>query len=180
MRSQRAFMSFRSFLSPLCVLSLLFVLGACASATPPVVETSSPTATTANVSDFLSDVMAKDQPVSQGDLVTRLGEPVRIETEPGTSSGTMTTAVYYGLEIGLHEQGDRASVSWVALTDARHTSPDGLRVGIAQNYILETLGRPTRQTSTHFFYEKTAPRPMMLVITLEQKAASRLEWQFEK
>lgn len=173
-------MSFPSPLLAVCVLGLLLVLGACASAPPPVVATDSPTtATTVNVSDFLADVMMRDLSLSQSDLAARLGEPVRIDTEPPSSSGTMKTAVYYGLEVCLHEAGSQSSVSWVALTDARHTAPDGLRVGLAQNHILEMLGRPTRQTPSRFFYEKTEPRPMTLVITLEQKAASRLEWQFK-
>ncbi|HMB94164.1 MAG TPA: hypothetical protein VKP65_25165 [Rhodothermales bacterium] len=174
-------MSFRSLLSSLCVLSLLLVLGACASTSDPspVIETAGPTATIANVAAFLSDVMTQDPSFNRDDLVARLGEPVRAETEPANSAGAATTAVYYGLEVGLQEEGNQSSVSWIALTDARHTSPDGLRVGLAQNHILETLGRPTRQTSTRFFYEKTEPRPMTLVITLEQKAASRLEWQFK-
>lgn len=169
-------MPLHSLLPFLCALSLTLLLSACASA-PPLVE--GPAASSQNVSAFLSEVITRDMSVSQSDLVARLGEPVRIKAEPASSSGTMATAVYYGLEVCLHEESSRSSVSWVALTDARHSSPEGLRVGIAQTHILETLGRPTRQTATRFFYEKTEPRPMTLVITLEQKAASRLEWQFK-
>ena len=161
----------------LCVWSLVGLLGACASA-PPVVE-EEPVAATASGSDFLADVMAAPKVIRQSELEALLGEPLRVETAPANASGTTTKTVYYGLEVGLHEQESMSSVTWVAFTDARHTSPEGLRVGLAENSLLQMLGRPARQTSTQLFYEWTEPRPTTLVITMEQQAAVRLEWQFE-
>ena len=65
-----------------------------------------------------------------------------------------------------------------ALTDARYTSPEGLRVGFAESQVLSMLGLPTQRASAQMIYDKTDPQHCMLVVFLERRTVSRMEWRF--
>ncbi len=180
-----AFLTFRS----VGALAALLLLGACSGARTGGAEANPPPAeaAAADVTAFLAEVLGGPPALAYADLVARLGPPVRVHAEAAAGASgaapadTLRTVVYYGLEVVLHEASSlpASHLARVALTDARHTAPDGLRVGYAHEHILRALGRPTRQAATELFYEQTDPRPHLLLILLERRVASRIEWRFD-
>ncbi len=172
------------FVPLLLVLSLL-LWGACSGPIPeaavpgpegaPVRAGTDPEA----VTGFLREVFFEAQAVSYEDVLDRFGPPVRRSATPVAGGvDSVQTLAYHGMELSLREAG--SSLAAFALTDARYTSPEGLRVGYAQSYVLEALGRPTRKTSTRYLYEQAGPPARTLIITFELRAVSRLEWQIER
>jgi hypothetical protein len=133
------------------------------------------------VTDFLREVVTERPALGYGEVVERLGPPIREQAEPASiRDDTLRTLEYYGLEITLREEEEGSSVARLALTDARYTSPEGLRVGHAESYVLEALGRPAEKTATRYFYAQPGPPPLTMVVTFERRAISRIEWQIEK
>ncbi len=175
-------------LRPVWVLSGLLLLGACsgsrqgaAEADPAAASASAP-APTMGVTDFLAAALRGAPDLSYGALVERLGPPVRVKVAAAPGAGqtdTLRTAIYYGLEVDLHEATapPASRLARLALTDARYVAPNGLRVGYAYEHVLRLLGRPTKQTATELFYEQTDPRPHVLVLFLEHRAVSLIEWR---
>lgn len=113
----------------------------------------------------------------------RLGLPVRVRSAPAAPpADSAHTLVYHGLEFvflaGRSVSGP--ALSRVALTDARYTSPDGLRVGYARDFIRSTLGRPDAEAPGQITYEKAGPPACTLVILLEADKVSRIEWRFAR
>lgn len=160
-----------------CVLSAL-LQSACGGTQPaaaPEVR-----ASTTDVNAFLQEALAGPA-LTYDELVTRLGSPVRVEAAPaalagGAASGdTMRTVIYYGLEVGLHEASS-SRLAHFALTDARYTSPEGLRVGYAESQVVSALGLPTRREPARLIYEQEGAGRYVLVVFLERRAVSRLEW----
>ena len=163
----------------LVVLSTLALLSACSGANPEAVPQQ---ASSADVNVFLRDVLAVEPVLAYEDLVTRLGPPVRVSAEPVGASArpdTLRTLFYHGLEVALREAATAPSrVAFFALTGARYTSPEGLRVGYAEPQVIQVLGMPPQQESTQWLYEKEDPRSCVLVLFMEQKSISRMEWRF--
>lgn len=162
------------------VLGVLLLVSACGGST----ETTAPQqATTADVNAFLKEALETALAPGYDDLIARLGPPVRVKAEPmaGTAASqqdTLRTMIYYGLEVVFHEGAAPSRLARLALTDARHTSPEGLRVGYAESEVVSTLGPPTRRESTLLVYEKETPQPCTLMVFLERRAISRMEWRF--
>lgn len=171
------FMQTRHLIFYMCfVLSTLFLASACGGSAGTI-ESS---ATSQDVNTFLQELINKPPLLSYEELVGQLGPPVRVRTEvvPGQTTDTLRTVFYYGLELALHEGTAPARLTHLALTDARYTSPEGLRVGYAESQILSTLGLPARREAARLTYENERPQPFTLVVLLERHAVSRLEWHF--
>lgn len=165
------------------VLSALLFVSACGgSSGTPVPQQ----ATTADVNAFLEDALATVPTLGYEDLVELLGPPVRVKAEPmgpanaASQQDTLRTMIYYGLEVMFHEGATSPRLAMVALTGARHTSPEGLRVGYAESEVLSALGLPTRREPTLLVYEKETPQPCTLMVFLEYQAISRMEWRFDQ
>lgn len=170
-------MSHRAALPRLLVFGIL-VFGACSGSQSAGLETEGP-ATSEVVTALMRDALADPAGFSYEALVARLGSPVRTRTGAGTGAvDTLRTLVYYGVEFLLHESPGQVVLGAMALTDARYTSPEGLRVGYAQDVIRRELGPPSREDTGRLVYERTDPRPVSLVLLLEDRAVSRIEWVF--
>lgn len=175
----------RSMPRLLCVLSALLLLGACASSKNSGRETLS--LTSAEVNTFIQEVIGEASSVAASDVLERLGPPVQVNAEAvadaarTTAPDTLRTLIYYGLELSLYEPAAAATSSlWrMALTDARYTSPDGLRVGFAESQVYAVLGLPTRQEHSRYHYESTPSRPFDLTLIMERRVVSRIEWHFD-
>ena len=146
--------------------------------------TTSQQATSAEVTAFVQEALEAVPALGYDDLVARLGPPARIRAEPVTGTNatsaqdTLRTLIYYGLEVALHESEAPSRLTQVAFTDARYTSPEGLRVGYAESEVVSLLGLPTRREPTLLVYEKESPQHCVLMVFLEQRAISRMEWRF--
>ena len=163
------------------VLSVLLLVSACGGSS----QTTAPQqATTADVNAFVQDALETVPTFGYDDLIARLGPPVRVKAEPmaganaASRQDTLRTMIYYGLEVAFHEGAAPSRLAHVALTDTRHTSPDGLRVGYAESEVLGALGLPTRREPTLLVYEKETPQPCTLIVFLEHRIISRIEWRF--
>jgi len=162
------------------VLSGLLLLGACGGS-PRV---AAPQTASTDVNAFLQEVLAAEPVLAYDDLVEALGSPVRVKAEPMAGANgalppdTLRTVSYYGLEVALQEGGSPSRLAHLALTDARYTAPEGLRVGYAESEVLNVLGRPTRREAARLIYEKERPQACVLVVFLERRTISRMEWRF--
>ncbi len=158
------------------VLGALLLISACGGSAS---TTESPAATP-DVNTFLQELIDNPPLLTYEALVSKLGPPVRVRSEPvsGPASDTLRTVIYYGLELVLQESTEASRLTHFALTDARYTSPEGLRVGYAESQILSVLGLPVRREPAQLTYENERPHPFTLVVLLEQRAVSRLEWHF--
>ena len=162
--------------SLLCALVLVSACGGAQRAGPE--EAAAPDGTT-DVNGFLQEVLGSEQTYTYDDIVALLGPPVRVRAMPVAGSDTVRTLIYYGLEVGLHEGASATRLVHLALTGARYTAPEGLRVGYAESQVISTLGLPTRRKPAQLIYEKKTPRLCILVVFLERRAVSRMEWQFD-
>ena len=113
---------------------------------------------------------------SAEDVESVLGEPVRAEVQPAEGADSLRTLEYYGLEIGLVETGASSRVAFLALTDARYTAPEGIRVGFAEAQVLQSLGSPKRRVDDRWIYPDTGGR--RLVVFVEARVVYRIEWRF--
>ena len=174
----------RLFMLQWCgVVSTLLLVSACGGSSqvaPPQ------QATAAEVKAFLEDALETTPTLGYDDLVERLGPPVRVRAAPMDEANatspqdTLRTMIYYGLEVALHESAAPSRLAHVAFPDTRFTSPEGLRVGYAESEVFSILGRPARREPTLLVYEKETPQPCLLMVFLEHRAISRMEWQFTR
>ena len=161
------------------VLSALVLISACGGSQRAAPEQTASTDGATDVNGFLQEVLTGEQAYAYDDLVTLLGRPVRVKAMPAAGTDTVRTLVYYGLEVGLHEGASASRLVHLALTGARYTAPEGIRVGYAESQVLSTLGLPTRREPAQLIYEKQSPQRGVLVVFLERRAVSRMEWRFE-
>ncbi len=160
------------------VLSALVLLSACGGAQRAAPEDTASADETTDVNGFLQEVMAGRQAYAYDDLVALLGRPVRVKTMPVAGTDTVRTLIYYGLEVGLHEGASPTRLVHLALTGARYTAPEGIRVGYAESQVISTLGLPARREPAQLIYEKERPQECVMVVFLERRAVSRVEWRF--
>ena len=159
------------------VLSTLLLVSACGGS-PETIRPQQ--ATTAEVSAFLQEALETEPVLGYDDLVARLGPPARVKAKPADGQDSLRTMIYYGMEVALHEGAASSRLVWVAFTGARYTSPEGLRVGYAESEVVNILGLPARREATLLVYEKETPQPCTLMVFLEHRAISRLEWRFSE
>ena len=162
--------------SVLCALVLLSACGGSQRVGPE--ETASADGST-DVNGFLQEVLAGEQAYAYDDLVALLGRPVRVKAMPVAGTDTVRTLTYYGLEVGLHEGASPSRLVHLALTGARYTAPEGIRVGYAESQVISILGLPTRREPAQLIYEKETPQHGVLIVFLERRTVSRMEWRFD-
>ena len=163
------------------LLGALLLVNACSGSQPEAVVQRS--VTPAEVNAFLQEVIDGASSFTYDQYLQRLGPPVRVEAEPAASStttppDTLRTLIYYGLELTLDASPPAARPTRLALTDARFTSPEGLRVGYAETEVISTLGPPMKREPDRLIYEKAEPPGLVLMVFVERRAVSRLEWRF--
>lgn len=154
------------------LLSLALLVASCGG--PPAAAPGTRMVSTEAVRTLLADAL-DGTPLTRGALTDRLGPPLRTRA---AGPDSLETLVYHGLELMLHGTAP-GGLARMALTDARYTSPEGLRVGYAHDYVRTTLGRPTEQAPARLLYAKPGPPPCTLVVYLEADKVSRLEWLFD-
>ena len=88
------------------------------------------------------------------------------------AGGQMHTLTYYGMEIAF----DDSSVATITLTDARHTSPEGLRVGYVRDMVRQMLGPPSDSQDRTWQYQTESGTPV--VLHWADDRISRLEWHY--
>ena len=125
---------------------------------------------------LLRQVEMQGATLSAEDVESVLGEPKRAEVQPVEGADSLRTLEYYGLEIGLTEAGALSRVIFLALTDARYTAPEGIRVGFAAAQVLQSLGSPMRREDDRWIYPDTRGR--RLIVFVDERVVYRIEWRF--
>lgn len=160
----------------------LLWLSACSGGGTAPASSDQPSATPESVRTVLEDALSANPALAYTDLMARIGPPVRERAVPAPEGTTdsLRTLIYYGVEFTYPAPLSAAATRpvHIALTDARFTSPEGLRVGYAQEQVRKTLGPPSRPDPTEWVYTKSEPVACRLVVFLEQNKVSRVEWQF--
>ena len=162
----------------------MLMLSACSGAGETTdVASQGPAPTTGAVHAVLQEALGASPGLGQDDLVARIGPPVRertVATAGDEDMDSLRTLIYYGLEISYPVGGMEAGrrPTRMALTDARYTSPEGLRVGYAEGQVRKLLGPPLHQELSRWVYEKREPVVHDLIVLLEQHKVSRVEWHF--
>ncbi len=140
------------------------------------------------VSRLIQEALQSDGNVSYSTLVQQLGRPKRVETEPVANQyvedqiDTLRTLVYRGVEAMIYDVANDSKTFLVrlSLSTARYTTPDGLRVGLTKERVIDRLGPPTRRnTSTgELVYQETTPKPTSMLIQLRNDRVTRIDWEF--
>ena len=133
------------------------------NATPPV-----------DVSSVLQDLAVGHAAYSYERITTTLGVPVREMRSESAAGDTLRTLMYFGFEIGIQEA--TSQVAHLALTDARYTPSEGVRVGYAESQVLRQFGPPLRRSEFEWAYD--AGDGVELIVFLKERSVSRLEWRF--
>lgn len=190
-------------------VSLILVGGACSSAesTQPESEPSSGTTAEAPAPDRTddsrgrptgppSDVVAQlietalqtEGQVSYRALTQRLGSPQHVQTEPIANQyvrdqvDTLRTLVYNGVKALVYDVTRDAKEFLVRLSllDARYATPEGLRVGLSEERVLDKIGPPTRrdEAGENLIYQETEASPTSLIVRIREGRVARIDWEF--
>jgi hypothetical protein len=126
--------------------------------------------------------------VSYSTLVQQLGRPQRVETETVANqyvedqTDTLRTLVYGGIEAIVYDVANESKSFLVrlSLSTARYTTPNGLRVGLKKERVIELLGPPTRHDTSagELVYQETTPKPTSMLIQLRDDRVTRIDWEF--
>ena len=165
-------------------------------AVPPggatVVERADPRAETGPPSDVVARLIQKalqsDGSVSYKTLVRRLGTPQTIEIEPVRNQyvrgkvDTLRTLVYPGIEALVYDVTNEAKTFLVrlSLSSTQYATPEGLRVGLSKQHVLDELGPPTRRNPSkgELIYQETEPTPTSMVVQFRNGRIVRIDWEF--
>lgn len=195
--------------TPLALVGLLgggLVFGACSSAEsarprsesigpPPevaAVEPAEPTEETGPPSDIVSrviqDALRSDGSLSYEALLRRLGAPRTIQTEPVPNryvqgqTDTLRTLVYTGMEALVYDvtNDPKTFLVRLSLSSTQYTTPEGVRVGLREERLLEQLGPPTRRNASRgeWIYQESGPTPTSMVVRLRDGRVVRIDWEF--
>ena len=118
-----------------------------------------------DVAGFIDDVTSGERAWTPEALGMRLGEPT---TE--VQQGPDVVLQYYGFELRM--QGD--TLTHIALTDSRHTAPEGIRVGYPVSQVRRLWGPPLAQEEGRWEYQTEGA---LLVLLIEEGIVSRVEWR---
>lgn len=190
-------------------VSLILAGGACSSAesTQPESEPSSGTTAEAPaldraddsrgretgppsdvVSQLIKTALQTEGQVSYRTLTQRLGTPRRVQTEPIANQyvrdqvDTLRTLVYNGVEALVYDVTRDAKEFLVRLSllDARYATPEGLRVGLSEERVIEMIGPPTRRDDTgrKLIYQEREASPTSLIVRIQEGRVARIDWEF--
>lgn len=182
------------------------VLGACSSSesarprsesivpSPDVsaIEPPEPTTETGPPSDAVSRVIQEalrsDGSLSYEALLRRLGAPRTIQTEPVPNryvqgqTDTLRTLVYTGMEALVYDvtNDPKTFLVRLSLSSTQYTTPEGVRVGLREERLLEQLGPPTRRNASRgeWIYQESGPTPTSMVVRLRDSRVVRIDWEF--
>ncbi len=140
------------------------------------------------VSRLIQTALKSDGSLSYESLIQRLGAPQRVETAPVSNQyvegqiDTLRTLVYAGVEALLYDVQDASKTILVrlSLSSTQYATPEGLRVGLSKERVLDLLGPPTRRDAAtgKLVYRETAPNPTSMVIQLQDNRVVRIDWEF--
>ncbi len=143
-------------------LATLLTLGACT----PVPEI--PESNRIDVAGFMTRLDEGERTWLMQDVVSLFGSPTQRD-----STARQHTLEWYGLALTF--SGSR--ITMLAFTDARHTSPEGLRVGFAATHVLQGLGPPLEEEETRYTY--VTENDTRIHVYLEEGRVQRVEWRYE-
>lgn len=189
-----------------CQGVLCLVIGACSSAesTQPDADRdgSSPEVTVSErpdleaeagpptdvVSQLIRQALRADGSVSYRTLVRQLGTPQRVETRPFPNQyvrgqiDTLRTLVYPGIRALVYDvtSEEKTFLVRLSLSSSQYTTPDGLRVGLAERKVVERLGPPTRRNASQgeLIYQETDTTPTSLVVKVQDGRVVQIDWEF--
>lgn len=153
-------------------------------APPPEDAGPAPTAVSALIDTALQSGGALDA----RDFERRLGPPQQIEIRPVPNqyvedqTDTLRTLIYRGLRAQVYGVTGRPKALLVRLVlrSAQYETPEGLRIGLSEQAVLETVGEPTRRNATQneLVYQEDGPTPTSMVVRLQDGAVARIMWEF--
>jgi len=189
-------------------IHLALVVGACSSAEttqpesgptptstaadPTVGDTEDDRTATGPPSDVVSKIILKalqtDGSVSYRTLVRRLGAPQHVEEEPIANQyvrgqvDTLRTLVYNGIEALIYDvtSGPKAFLVRLSLSAPQYATPEGLRVGVSEERVVEKLGPPTRRNvaAGELIYQETEATPISMVVQVQGGQVVQIDWAF--
>lgn len=140
------------------------------------------------VSQLIKTALQTDGSVSYRTLIQRLGSPQRIQTEPIANQyvrnqvDTLRTLVYNGVEALIYDVASDAKtfLARLSLSDARYATPEGLRVGLSEERVIEMIGPPTRRNpeTGELIYQETEAAPTSMVVHMQDGRVVRIDWAF--
>lgn len=180
--------------SPLRIIAVLLVLSvasmSCRRGAAPDPPSASPEAESGRPNVSLSALIdaAMERPPGRDSLAVldRLGEPIRIQTEPRKNRhdprqvDTLRTFRYAGLQFTVYDVVGSAKeiMQGIIVTDSTYTTGEGVHVGMRRQQIRMALGAPDQITGSTFVYHLSEVTPSELRVALEEGRATRLEWDF--
>ena len=117
-----------------------------------------------DMTGFIERITGGDTVWMRDALQKRFGEPVQQVRQP---AGVLYR--YYGFE--LTTRGD--TLVRVALTDSRHTAPEGIRVGYAVSQVRRLFGTPLVQEEGQWTYRA---QDALLLLAVEDGIVTRITW----
>lgn len=187
-------------------LAIVLVLGGCSStesARPPSgtvsppsdavdLELPEPTEETGPpsgvVSRVIQDALRSDGSLSYDVLLRRLGPPRAVETEPVANqyvqgqTDTLRTLVYTGLEALVYDvtNDTKSFLVRLSVSSTQYTSPEGVRVGLSEDRVLDQLGPPTRRNTSRgeWIYQEANATPTSMVVRIQDERVVQIDWEF--
>ena len=138
------------------------MVGAACSPAPPIPESGR-----IDVVGFMNQVDEQQRTWTIEHVKSAFGTPVQEH-----ASGAKYVLRYYGIEFTLSE----SDIETIVFTDARYSSPEGLRIGHAQGHVRQMIGVPLAVQENTWEY-RTA-KGTRIVIHWENDHISRLEWHY--
>ncbi len=158
----------------------------------PTVESSAPTEDmgppTDVVSRLIQEALESDGSFSYEALVNRLGTPESVETESVANQyvqgqvDTLRTLVYTGIEALVYDVTNDTKSFLVRLSifSTQYTTPEGIRVGLGEDRVVDELGPPTRRNASQgkMIYQESTPTPTSMVVRVQDGRVVQIDWEF--
>ena len=140
------------------------------------------------VSRVIQDALRSDGRLSYDALLRRLGSPRVVQTEPVANqyvrgqTDTLRTLVYTGLEALVYDVTDDSKSFLVRLSvsSTQYTSPEGVRVGLSEERVLDQIGPPTRRNASRgeWIYQESDTTPTSMVVRIRDDRVVQIDWEF--
>jgi hypothetical protein len=156
------------------------------------VEPAEPTTETGPPSDVVSqviqDALRSDGSLTYEALLRRLGAPRAVQTEPVPNRyvqnqvDTLRTLVYTGMEALVYDvtNDPKTFLVRLSLSSTQYTTPEGVRVGLPEERLLEQIGPPTRRNAAQgeWIYQESGPTPTSMVVRVRDGRVVQIDWEF--
>lgn len=140
------------------------------------------------VSRVIQDALRSDGRLSYNALLRRLGPPRAVQTEPVANqyvqgqTDTLRTLVYTGLEALVYDvtNDTKSFLVRLSVSSTQYTSPEGVRVGLNEERVLDQIGPPTRRNSSsgEWIYQESNPTPTSMVVRIRDDRVVQIDWEF--